>query len=40
MKVIKVSEKVYKTLIKYKVDLNKKNVSQVMIELIDFYGEF
>ena len=38
MKTIKVSEKVYKTLIKYKVDFNKKNVSQVIIELLDFYG--
>lgn len=40
MKTIKVSNEVYKKLIKYKVQWHCKSWSQVMIELIDFYGEF
>lgn len=40
MKVIKVSEEVYKKLIDYKVKLHKRNLSQVIIELSDFYGEY
>lgn len=40
MKVIKVSNEVYKSLMNYKVKLHCKTLSQVIIELSDFYGEF
>jgi predicted CopG family antitoxin len=40
MKVIKVSEEVYKILIHYKVKWHKKTLSQVIIELSDFFGEY
>lgn len=38
MKVIKVTEEVYKRLKNYKVQLNLKDFSAVIIELSEFYG--
>lgn len=39
METIKVSKEVYKRLIKYKLELQLKNFSQVIFELSEFYGE-